>query len=363
MRIYLVGGAVRDKLLHLPVKERDFVVVGASPPALLAQGFKPVGKDFPVFLHPKTHEAHALARTERKVHAGYHGFRFYTAPDVTLEADLKRRDLTINAMAEDEKGQIIDPFGGQKDLQNGVIRHISPAFAEDPVRILRAARFMATFPWFTLHPDTLSLMQQMVQNKEVHALVKERVFQECTRALAERAPERFFHTLSQCGALPVIFPEWVQCPRGLSALQTAARRRLDTPVRFAALCHPLTVAQLQGMLTRFRVPRTYATLAKHVVRYHSYFCTAQTIEARRCLAILEALDGFRRPQHLYAYIQTCSAIFKDAKQHACAWEQRYLAAKTVSIADIIKNSPPSGEAIRAILHKRRLEAIYTQSTK
>src|SRR3989344_3610887 len=206
MKIYLVGGAVRDKLLGLPVKDRDYVVVGATPEQMTAQGFKPVGADFPVFLHPQTKEEYALARTERKSGRGYKGFTVYAAPDVTLEDDLKRRDLTIHAMAEDESGKLVDPFHGAADLRAGILRHVSPAFGEDPVRILRAARFAARFG-FAIAPETLQMMRDMVSSGEVDALVAERVWQELARGLMEKKPSRFFETLRSCGALAKILPE------------------------------------------------------------------------------------------------------------------------------------------------------------
>jgi tRNA nucleotidyltransferase (CCA-adding enzyme) len=216
VKIYLVGGAVRDELLGLPVKERDHVVVGATPEEMVRLGFKPVGKDFPVFLHPKTHEEYALARTERKSGRGYKGFTVYASPDVTLEEDLRRRDLTINAMAKAEDGALIDPFGGKKDLEGGVLRHVSEAFAEDPVRILRVARFAARFG-FSIHPSTMRLMQQMVQAGEADFLVPERVWQEFARGLAEPHPEQMFEVLQRAGLLAKAFPEIKACPRASRA--------------------------------------------------------------------------------------------------------------------------------------------------
>ena len=206
MKIYCVGGAVRDELLGLPVKDRDYVVVGATPEEMLQQGFKPVGKDFPVFLHPRTHEEYALARTERKTARGYHGFDFYTAPDVTLEQDLARRDLTINAIARDSDGKLIDPFGGASDLKARVLRHVSAAFGEDPVRILRLARFAARLD-FSIAPETLALMRNMTENGEVDALVAERVWQEFARGLMESRPSRMMNVLRECGALARVMPE------------------------------------------------------------------------------------------------------------------------------------------------------------
>src|SRR5574340_1475619 len=253
-KIYCVGGAVRDQLLGLPVQDRDWVVVGSTPEMMVAQGFQPVGKDFPVFLHPETHEEYALARTERKTARGYKGFAVYAAPDVTLEQDLLRRDFTINAIAEDADGKLIDPHNGVADLHAGILRHVSDAFGEDPVRILRAARFTARFG-FTIAPETLALMRMMVENGEVDALVAERVWQELARGLMEKQPSRFFETLRSCGALAKILPEVealfgvpqpeIYHPEIDSGIHTmlvvdeAARQDYPLEVRFAALAHDL----------------------------------------------------------------------------------------------------------------------------
>lgn len=257
MEIYLVGGAVRDGLLGLPVQERDWVVVGATPADMLARDFRPVGKDFPVFLHPRTHEEYALARTERKIAPGYHGFSVHSAPDVTLEDDLLRRDLTINAMARDAEGRLIDPYHGSRDLEARRLRHVSPAFAEDPVRILRLARFSARYAplGFRVAPETVELMRAMVANGEVDSLVPERVWAETVRALGESRPEQFIETLRDCGALARIFPELdrlfgvPQSPahhpeidtgqHTLLALTQAVRLNADVVTRFAVLVHDL----------------------------------------------------------------------------------------------------------------------------
>jgi len=254
-KTYTVGGAVRDELLGLPVQDRDFVVVGATPEEMVRQGFQPVGKDFPVFLHPKRHEEYALARTERKTARGYKGFQVYAAPEVTLEQDLARRDLTINAIAKDEAGALIDPYGGQSDLAARMLRHVSPAFSEDPVRILRVARFAARFADFNVAEETLVLMREMVQSGEVDALVPERVWQEFSRGLMEAKPSRLFDVLRACGALARIMPEVdglfgvPQHPKShpeidtgvhvMLVLDMAATKKFPLPVRFAALCHDL----------------------------------------------------------------------------------------------------------------------------
>jgi tRNA nucleotidyltransferase (CCA-adding enzyme) len=245
VKIYEVGGAVRDELLGLPVKDRDYVVVGATPEEMIQLGYRPVGKDFPVFLHPETHEEHALARTERKTARGYHGFEFYSAPDVTLEQDLARRDLTINAIARDEDGSLVDPFDGAEDLSAGILRHVGPAFVEDPVRILRAARFAARFG-FDIAPETFELMRAMVENGEVDALVPERVWQELARGLMEKRPSRMFEVLQEVGALEKVTPEIgalfgnrEEAQAALDALDVAAENDTPLEVRFAALARAL----------------------------------------------------------------------------------------------------------------------------
>src|SRR5215218_1314440 len=245
MKIYEVGGAVRDELLGLPVQDRDYVVVGATPDEMIELGYKPVGRDFPVFLHPETHEEYALARTERKTGRGYHGFQFHAAPDVTLEEDLQRRDLTINAIARDENGEIIDPYNGSDDLSLGILRHVSPAFAEDPVRILRVARFAARFG-FEIAPETAELMREMVSSGEVDALVPERVWQELARGLMEERPSRLFDVLQECGALARIAPELAslfehadQASETSDAVDEAAGAGASLETRFAVLARAL----------------------------------------------------------------------------------------------------------------------------
>ena len=276
MKVYVVGGAVRDELLNLPVQDRDWVVVGATPEEMLAAGFRPVGKDFPVFLHPRTQEEYALARTERKTAPGYAGFAFHAAPDVTLEEDLARRDLTINAMARGDDGVLVDPYGGQADLSARVFRHVGPAFVEDPVRILRLARFAARFTEFTVAPETMALMREMVGNGEVDALVPERVWQELSRGLMETQPSRMFDVLRECGALKRLLPEldrlWGVPQRAeyhpeidtgvhvMMVVDTAARRDQELPVRFAALLHDLG----KGTTPKDEWPRHIAHEARSV---------------------------------------------------------------------------------------------------
>jgi len=347
MKTYLVGGAVRDKLLGLPVQDRDYVVVGSTPEEMVAKGFKPVGADFPVFLHPETKEEYALARTERKSGHGYKGFKVYAAPDVTLEDDLRRRDLTINAMAEDESGQLIDPFKGAEDLRNGVLRHVSPAFAEDPVRILRVARFAARYAKWGFHVahSTNKLMREMVESGEVDHLVAERVWTELERALGEARPSRFFETLRGCGALARLFPEidalfGVPQPEKhhpevdtgvhiMLVLDAAAQLSPDTRVRFAALMHDLGkgntppaewpqhigheergVELVKNFCQRFRVPNEHRDLAVLTARFHAHCHRIAELRPATVVDTLEALDAFRRPERLDLFVTACEADFR-----------------------------------------------------
>ncbi|MBB5018867.1 tRNA nucleotidyltransferase (CCA-adding enzyme) [Chitinivorax tropicus] len=341
MQIYIVGGAVRDQLLGLPVKDRDYVVVGAAPGQLLAQGFKPVGKDFPVFLHPDTHEEYALARTERKTAPGYTGFAFHAAPDVTLEQDLARRDLTINAIAMDDQGQLIDPFHGMDDLKAGVLRHVSPAFIEDPVRILRLARFAARFG-FMVAEETMQLMRQMVEQGEVDALVPERVWQELAKGLMEATPSRMFLTLRTCGALTRILPALdrlfgvpqpaVHHPEidtgdhVMRVVDYAASAGMPLSVRFAALMHDLGkgttdpalwpshhdheargAALVEAVCARLRVPNDCRDLARLVAAHHGNVHRAQVLRAGTILKLLQACDAFRKPTRFHDLLQACVA--------------------------------------------------------
>jgi tRNA nucleotidyltransferase (CCA-adding enzyme) len=331
MKIYAVGGSVRDALLGLPVQDRDFVVVGATPEQMLAAGYTPVGKDFPVFLHPVTHEEYALARTERKTAPGYKGFVFHTESQVTLEEDLARRDLTINAIAQAEDGSLIDPFDGQADLAAKMFRHVSPAFAEDPVRILRVARFAARFPEFVVAADTNRLMQQMVQAGEVDALVPERVWQELARGLMEQKPSRMFDVLRDCGALRRIMPEldalWgvPQPPKYHPEIDTgvhimlvidyAASQGYALPIRFAALLHDLGkgvtpqeawpshhghegfgVGLVEQLCARLKVPIECRDLAVMTARDHGNVGRAAQLRPATIVSLLERSDAFRKPQ-------------------------------------------------------------------
>jgi tRNA nucleotidyltransferase (CCA-adding enzyme) len=400
MQIYLVGGAVRDKLLSLEPKERDWVVVGGTPAELEALGYRQVGKDFPVFLHPKTHEEYALARTERKTAPGYYGFAVHAAPDVTLEEDLLRRDLTINAIAESEDGQLIDPFHGQQDLKDRLLRHVSPAFGEDPVRILRVARFAARFAHlgFTVAPETNQLMQDMVNAGEVDALVAERVWAETDRALGEQTPTRFFEVLRDCGALEKLFPEierlyGVPQPEKhhpeidtgvhtMMVLEQSARLSPEPIVRFAALVHDLGkgttpknewpkhidheergVPLVEAMCERLRVPKVYRELAVAVTRYHLHYHRAAELKATTLLKTLNALDAFRRPERFEQFILACEADSRgrtgfedmhfdqpDILRHARD------AAAAITAQELVKQGL-TGSAIGQELDRLRAQAI------
>ncbi len=351
MKIYLVGGAVRDELLGLPARERDWVVVGAKPEELIAKGFTPVGKDFPVFLHPETKEEYALARTERKTGAGYRGFVTQFSPDVTLEQDLERRDLTINAIAKDiDTGELIDPFGGQRDIKDRWLRHVSPAFVEDPVRVLRAARFAARFAplGFRVAPETINLMRNIAASGELDALVPERVWQETQRALELPAPQTFFQVLRDTHALKAIYPEvdalfgvpqpeqWhPEIDSGIHTLmviEQAARLTTDPVVRFAALTHDLGKAvtptdelprhvmhEIRGvpiidkLCDRLRVPTAYREVARLVSRYHLNVHRAQELRESTLLEMLEKLDAFRRPERFEQFLLACEADARGRK--------------------------------------------------
>jgi tRNA nucleotidyltransferase (CCA-adding enzyme) len=312
MRIFQVGGAVRDELLGLPVTDRDFVVVGATPQELEAQGFRPVGKDFPVFLHPQTHEEYALARTERKSGRGYKGFTVHSSPDVTLEEDLARRDLTINAIAKDAAGRYIDPYGGERDLRAGVLRHVSGAFVEDPVRLLRVARFAARFR-FAVAPETLVLMREMVANGEVDALVPERVWQEISRGLMERDPVRMLEVLEQCGAMVRVLPEWhaVVAARARAALARAALAGLPLAARFALLLAGASEDATHAACERWRVPVDCAELAMLLSRYGQSIARSDALDATAIVSLLQQVDLFRRSERFALLLETVRALDDD----------------------------------------------------
>jgi tRNA nucleotidyltransferase (CCA-adding enzyme) len=350
MKTYLVGGSVRDEILGLPVTDHDYVVVGSSPDEMVRRGYRPVGKDFPVFLHPQSQEQYALARTERKVSRGYKGFEVYTSPEVTLKEDLARRDLTVNAIAKDQDGDIIDPFGGVADLEAGVLRHISPAFTEDPVRVLRTARFAARFG-FRIAPETLALMNEMVHNGEVDALVPERVWQEFARGLMEKKPSRMFYALRECGALTRIMPEvnalfgvpqpiehHPEIDTGVHVMMVidyAASRSYSLAVRFAALTHDLgkgttppeewprhiahearSVKLVQGLCERIRTPNEVRDLALLVARYHGDVHRAAELRPATIANMLQGVDAYRKPERFEEFLQACSCDFHGRPGYA-----------------------------------------------
>ncbi|MBH9552258.1 multifunctional CCA addition/repair protein [Inhella gelatinilytica] len=364
MQIFQVGGAVRDRLLGRPVNDHDWVVVGATPEQMVARGFRPVGKDFPVFLHPATHEEYALARTERKNGRGYKGFAVYAAPEVTLEEDLARRDLTINAIALDAQERAIDPFGGQADLHNKVLRHVSPAFAEDPVRILRLARFAARFTDFSVAPETLSLCQTMVQEGEVDHLVAERVWQELATGLMEAAPARMLTVLRDCGALKRLAPELDACwgvpqplehhPEGDTGahlelvLTHTATHRLPLTVRFAALVHDLGKAltpphvlprhmghdraglqPLAALCERWKVPTDCKELARLACAEHIHVHQSLGFGAEAVQRLLQRCDALRRPGRFAELMQVCEA---DARGRLGLQDRPYPQAERLLLA-------------------------------
>jgi tRNA nucleotidyltransferase (CCA-adding enzyme) len=309
MQVYLVGGAVRDELLGLTATERDWVVVGATPDELARAGYRAVGREFPVFLHPASSEEYALARLERKTAPGYRGFETQFSPEVTLEQDLQRRDLTINAMARAADGTLIDPYGGQRDLERRLLRHVSPAFVEDPVRVLRVARFAARLAalGFKLAPETGELMRRMVANGEINALVPERVWREMQRALGEANPEVFFDILKDCGALAVLLPEvdWHQPAR--QALRHAARISAERSMRFAALLADTEPAAIAALCERLRVPNDYRELALLTARLHTRIAGADALDPAGVLELLEAADAFRRPERFELLLRAAQA--------------------------------------------------------
>ena len=337
MKSYIVGGAVRDELLGLPVKDRDWVVVGATPEEMTAKGFKPVGKDFPVFLHPETHEEYALARTERKSGRGYKGFTVHAAPDVTLEDDLRRRDLTINAIAKDEQGRLIDPFGGQEDLRRGVLRHVSEAFAEDPVRILRVARFAARFS-FTVEKTTLQLMRKMVASGETDYLVPERVWQEFSKGLMEEHPERMFQVLDSTGLKILPKPK--------------ARLSGSLPVRFALLAWPLEEEDVEALCKRLRAPNEVRELALLAVRNRELLKKGR--KAEELLDLLKRADAFRRPERFAELLEVARVSGADIAR----FEKARTAAAAVDAGAIAKDS---GKDIGRRVDAARLAAIRSAS--
>jgi tRNA nucleotidyltransferase (CCA-adding enzyme) len=419
MQIYMVGGAVRDALLGLPVQDHDWVVVGATPEALIARGYLPVGKDFPVFLHPDTREEYALARTERKTARGYRGFAVHAEPDVTLEQDLARRDLTINSIAapsidtraaarfDPDFSALIDPFGGQKDLQNKVLRHVTDAFREDPVRILRLARFAARFPDFSVAPETMALMQAMVAEGEVDALVPERVWQEIARGLMEKKPSRMFEVLRESGALQKLLPEvarlWgVPQPAAhhpevdtgvhlMMVLDMSAQLEGSLPVRFSCLCHDLgkgtTAADalprhigheersarlLKDVCERLRVPVECREMADVVAREHGNIHRSESLNAAALVRLMERCDAFRKPQRFADVLLACEC---DARGRLgledSPYPQRTRLLEALSAAQAVDThqlaleaqaAGRGGQQIGEAIHRARVKAVQAWST-
>lgn len=397
MKTYLVGGYVRDKLLGLQTKDRDWVVIGSSPEQMLAQGFQAVGKDFPVFLHPKTNEEYALARTERKSAPGYRGFVVHAAPDVTLEQDLARRDLTINAIAQAEDGSLIDPFNGQQDLKDKILRHVSPAFTEDPVRVLRIARFAARFG-FTIADETKKLIQQMVAANELDYLVPERIWQELAKALATPQPSLFFLALRDAGALAILFPEvdrlfgvpqvkkWhPEIDTGIHVMMVidqATKLSGEITVRFAALCHDLgkgttpadtlpqhigheirSVKLTKALCQRLHAPKDIESLALIVAEYHTHVLRLFEMKPKTILKVIEALDSFRRPERFEHYLLAAEADFRGRPGYEDAvmpeidvFKQCFLAVQAVAAKQFVDQGL-QGPAIAKALRESRISAI------
>jgi tRNA nucleotidyltransferase (CCA-adding enzyme) len=397
LNVYLVGGAVRDDLMGIPVKDRDWVVIGATPEQMVDLGFRPVGKDFPVFLHPETHEEYALARTERKVAKGYHGFTFNTSPGVTLEEDLARRDLTVNAIARSSDGDIVDPFGGRNDIEKETLRHISDAFSEDPVRILRTARFSARLG-FQVAPETNKLMELMSRNGEVDALVPERVWAETVKALESDQPWLFIEVLRNCAALERVYPEinalfgvpqtekhHPEVDTGihtLMVLEQASRLTSNPETRFAALVHDLGKAvtpaeewpshrghERRGMplvaqlCDRLRVPKSYRSLAMRVCEYHLHPHRIRELKPTTVVNMLNSIDAFRNPEHFDRFLNACEADmrgrkgFEDQKFRRIDLTRAFYHAATQVDTAAIAGSFESGEDIRTEINRARASAI------
>ncbi len=400
MKIYLVGGAVRDSLLHIPVADRDWVVVGATPDELLSQGYQTVGQDFPVFLHPTSHEEYALARTERKSGSGYNGFTCYAAPDVTLEQDLIRRDLTINAIAQDENGEYIDPYNGLADLNARLLRHVSEAFSEDPLRVLRVARFAARYAHlgFRIAPETMALMTRMANGGELSELTAERVWKETEKALTTDSPQVYFQVLRDCHALAVLFPEidrlfgvpapakWhPEIDTGVHTLMTltiAAQLSKEVDIRFASLCHDLGkgltprevwphhpghgiagVKLVEAICSRLKIPNAIRDLAKLVAEYRDLVHTINNQPTHALLGLFDAIDVWRKPHRLDQIILTSEADLRGRT----GWEHRpypqgaylrkaYQIAGSVGVKEIIE-AGFQGADIRRELFNRRANAL------
>ncbi|ENC9771875.1 TPA: multifunctional CCA addition/repair protein [Citrobacter koseri] len=400
MKIYLVGGAVRDALLGLPVKDKDWVVVGATPQEMLDAGYQQVGRDFPVFLHPQTREEYALARTERKSGSGYTGFTCYAAPDVTLEEDLQRRDLTINALAQDDDGHIVDPYQGRRDLDNRLLRHVSPAFSEDPLRVLRVARFAARYAHlsFRIADETLALMRDMTAAGELEHLTPERVWKETENALTTRNPQVFFQVLRDCGALRVLFPEvdalfgvpapakWhPEIDTGIHTLMTLSMAAMLSPnvdVRFATLCHdlgkgltpkalwprhhghgPAGVKLVEQLCQRLRVPNEIRDLAKLVAEFHDLIHTFPILQPKTIVELFDSIDAWRKPQRVEQIALTSEADvrgrtgFEASDYPQGRWlREAWQVAQAVPTKEVLE-AGFKGAEIREELTRRRIAAV------
>ena len=372
MKTYIVGGAVRDRLLGLPGHDQDWVVVGSTPEAMVAAGYTPVGRDFPVFLHPSSKAEYALARTERKSGRGYQGFTVYAAPEVTLEQDLARRDLTINAIAQDPAtGALTDPFNGQRDLQDKVLRHVGPAFVDDPVRLLRLARLAARFPDFSVAPETAALLAQMVADGEVDALVPERVWQELSRGLMEARPDRMLQVLQGCGALARLLPAIQPNDPLLRMLQISAQLQATLPVRYALLCHgglaQGSATAAQQISSRWRVPTDCRELAELIAREHSPVQCSSTLDAAATIQLLDRCDAWRRPDRFAGLLLACECAARaQPGQQDAPYPQRprLLAAlaqarrvDTAALAATAAAQGQTGPAIGQTIHTARVLAL------
>lgn len=384
MKIFLVGGALRDRLLDRPVSDHDWLVVGATPEEMVARGYLPVGRDFPVFLHPETREEYALARTERKSAPGYRGFTVHAAPDVTLEQDLARRDLTVNAIAlpselvsadgrfDPTPGTLADPFHGQRDLRDKVLRHVTDAFREDPVRILRVARFAARFDDFGVASETKALMREMVAAGEVDALVPERVWQELSRGLMETRPSRMFEVLRECGALAVLLPEIEADARTMQAIDIAAGQKASLAVRFACLTGglgrsgPPGLKALHAVCERWRVPVEIRELAEVVAREQGHIDDSGTLDASGLVRLLERCDAFRKPARFAEALQACECDARSSgggeapyapRQHLLAVLATAAAVPTDVVARAAQQSGATGPKIGEAIHRARVEAV------
>tara|TARA_Y100001970_G_scaffold230762_1_gene286646 strand:+ start:4844 stop:6010 length:1167 start_codon:yes stop_codon:yes gene_type:complete len=387
MKIFLVGGAVRDKLLGIPTEDRDWVVIGSNPANMIELGYRQVGKDFPVFLHPTTREQYALARTEKKTGFGHTAFDFNVSSTVTLEDDLKRRDLTINAIAEDHNGKLIDPFGGLSDIKNKLLRHVSEAFYEDPLRVLRVARFHAKLSsiGFSISPDTLRIMSEISQSGELKTLSPERIWQEFQKSLAAPSPDKFILTLKECGALKALLPEMNIALKTLNSLSFASALTKETNIRYAALIHDISKSlsdnfkqekhlksheyelELQSLIKmRFNVPNDHAALAALVCEHHQKMGRLKESGADELLSIIESLDAIRRPERFERFLTVCEAISKTSSKNIDYSRTNLLSEvikiiSNIDVKELLHNQPD--QQAREVIRQHRLQLINTYITE